>query len=148
MRPWFNQVNDHWAYTYAYDDSTSRLHYNYNYLGGGPPAEDDDTVYTSEVIYDMDVTVSNDHVGWFCTVSETSTPWLISVDLDGGGTVTEFDLSSVVGSGSVDDCSISLTNAKVKTIDSSGAVTSRAAQLVTVAYRDGDDVYWGVVEAY
>jgi hypothetical protein len=128
-------------------DSPFTTYTLYYYTNDYDTTQMDMNATTTEVYEEIDVAGSDDGVGWFCGVGTTGTPWLFSADPSISLTA-EYDLTGSLGVSRVDDCSIKVAEVDVDVISLSGTVSTRQAQMVFVAYRSADDVYYGVVEGY
>jgi len=138
----------------SHDDASSRLFYQYQRLvieSDKDTVSDEDWVYTSQVLTQIDLTTTTEGIGWLCGVTSTNEPYLISVDLEAINPVSEFPLSTSVGLGIVDDCAIASATIEQEWVsvgEIENVITTREVQVVVVAFRSDTVLKWGVVEAY
>ena len=158
---WFLDLEHHDSSTAvgwvgSHDDASSRLLYSYERLG----FEDEDSrgsasgvdwVYTSEIFTHVDLTITQEGVGWVCGVTHNFEPYLVSVDLDAINPVSEYPLTTSVGLGTVEDCAIASATIEMEWVsmgELENVVTTQEVEVVVVAYRSETGLKWGVVEAY
>ena len=140
----------------SHDDASSRLFYSYELLGAYSgetigSVSGDDWVYTSEMFTHVDLTITDEGVGWVCGVTYDFEPYLVSVDLDAINPVSEYPLTTSVGLGTVEDCAIASTTIEMQWVsmgELENVVTTQDVEVVVVAYRSETGLKWGVVEAY
>ena len=140
----------------SHDDASSRLLYSFELLGAQSEESTGSTsgidwVYTSEIFTHVDLTITDEGVGWVCGVTHDFEPYLVSVDLDAINPVNEYPLTTSVGLGTVEDCTIASATIEMDWVsmgDLENVVTTQNVEVVVVAYRSETGLKWGVVEAY